>query len=633
LETCGWLDHRKEIEQTQVVAGVDAAVSDATRIFRLYSDRKPEIRLHIVDERATKTKNVVIRNSDINGWIQSLDKSIRYFQNLDDITDPLYHKRDEFIRAHEKARNAFIMIARHVAENIDKPQTRVSMSPEIMDAIEEAIDLAKRINDASNKGRDPESFRYRKNPLDRNLVTTAPWEKVSIKNGVVLSAPLRALAAIAVTLKITGDIHIHNGDLNAYELTPITAAIAAGDPIIVLDATANKAMRQMFSRHEIIDLQVKQNIKVIRHPDRYFGVGQFRKDANPEKRKRALGNIKKVIDYHLDLGHVVITHKCVVEELGLTDNENVGWFGAHHRAHDRWAGKNIAIIGASVPNPASWAKLYESDRIAALACGADPALWPEYDGELEEGCWINEGNCEVQSRIALPKNIFIREWFLDFMTNEQVQAIGRVRGVNHNGDTPLEVHIYGGVPLYGIWNHGIEIAEYVSDHDNLGLNRAQYMGKYQDLRKKALRDAANELIVRQELISRSRISELMKARTGQGIGPQIYQAFYNDVAPELAHHFVKAPKIARVLEQITYFDDERDAKKFLDSLRRLAKRGNGDVIIGAGKVKEIKFKHALRNMKIFEAGAKRLEDQWQAYDEKVAAWILNGQNEPPPRLE
>ena len=633
LETCGWLDHRKEIEQTQVVAGVDAAVSDATRIFRLYSDRKPEIRLHIVDERATKTKNVVIRNSDINGWIQSLDKSIRYFQNLDDITDPLYHKRDEFIRAHEKARNAFIMIARHVAENIDKPQTRVSMSPEIMDAIEEAIDLAKRINDASNKGRDPESFRYRKNPLDRNLVTTAPWEKVSIKNGVVLSAPLRALAAIAVTLKITGDIHIHNGDLNAYELTPITAAIAAGDPIIVLDATANKAMRQMFSRHEIIDLQVKQNIKVIRHPDRYFGVGQFRKDSNPEKRKRALGNIKKVIDYHLDLGHVVITHKCVVEELGLTDNENVGWFGAHHRAHDRWAGKNIAIIGASVPNPASWAKLYESDRIAALACGANPALWPEYDGELEEGCWINEGNCEVQSRIALPKNIFIREWFLDFMTNEQVQAIGRVRGVNHIGKEPLEVHIYGGVPLYGIWNHGIEIAEYVSDHDNLGLNRAQYMGKYQDLRKKALRDAANEMIVRQELISRDRISELMKKMTGQGIGPQIYQAFYNDVAPELAQHFVKAPKIAKALEQITCFDDEKDAKKFLDSLRRLAKRGNGDVMLGASKVKEIKFKHALRDMKIFEAGAKRLEDQWQAYDEKVAAWILNGQNEPPPRLE
>ena len=633
LETCRWLNHRKQIEMAQVVISVDAAVSDATRIYRPSPEIRPELRLHIVDERATKTKNIVIKSSDINAWIQSIDRSIRYLQNLDDEKNPLYRIRDDIIRALEAVREAFIKIAEYVAANIDKVQARVSMSPEIMEAIERAIDLAKRIGDASNKNRDPESFRYRKNPLDRNLAATAPWEKVLIKNGAVLSAPLRALVAIAVTLKITGDIHIHNGDLNAYEITPITAAIAAGDPIIVLDATADKATSQMFKNHEIIDLRVRQNIKVIRHPDRYFGVGQFRKEANPEKRKRALGNIKKVIDYHLGLDHVVLTHKCVVEELGLTDNENIGWFGAHHRAHDRWSGKHIAIIGASVPNPASWAKLYESDRIAALACGADPDLWPEYDGELEEGCWINEGQCEVQSRIALPKNIFIREWFLDFMTNETVQAIGRVRGVNHAGKEPLEVHIYGGVPLYGIWNHGIEIAEYVSDRDVLGLNKAQYMGKYQDLRKKALRDAANEMIVKQELISRDRISELMKERTGQGLGSQTYQAFYNDVAPELAHHFVKAPKIARALEQITCFDDERDAKKFLDSLRRLAKRGNGDVMLGASKVKEIKFKHALRNMKIFEVGAKHLEDQWQAYDEKVAAWILNGQKCPPPKWE
>ena len=632
LKICRWLGHRREVEQTQVAITVDSAVSDATKLYKSSPDAKAVKRLHIVDERTRKTKIVTIKNSDINLWIENIDKSVAYLERLDDTTDKLYAVRDKIIASNRATRDALMQIASFVASMIDKPRGRVTMNNDIIKAIEVAVDMSKRLVDAGKDGRDPGALKYRNAPLDRKMVMTAPWEEVSIKNGTVLSAPLRALAAIATTLKITGDIYIEKGEFIAYEITPVTQSIIDGDPVIVLDATADKAIEAMFKNYEIIDLRVKQNIKVIRHPDRYFGVGQFGENVNAERRKRALEQIKRVIDHHLNLGHAVLTHKCVVEKLELVDDENVGWFGRHHRAHDEWAGKSLAIIGNSVPNPKDWAVLYESDRIAALAGGADPDLWPAWDGEMESGVWINEGYCEIQSRIDLPRNIFIREWFLDFITNETVQAIGRVRGVNHEGE-PLEVHIYGGVPLHGIWKHGIEATEYVSDVDVVGKNKAQSIGEYQDLRKKALISAANEMIVKQELISRDEISKLMKEKTGHGVGPQTYQAFYNLVAPELAELFKQSPDSAAVkaLKNIVNFEDVEDAKRFLDSLRRLAKRGGGDLILGAKKVKDSQFKHKLHHMEILEKFTRGIERRAQQLDEAVARWILAGCNEPQPR--
>jgi len=46
-------------------------------------------------------------------------------------------------------------------------------------------------------------------------------------------------------------------------------------------------------------------------------------------------------------------------------------------------------------------------------------------------------------------------------THETVQAIGRARPINAPDDAPIEVHIYGGLPLYGLHKHGLEVADYL----------------------------------------------------------------------------------------------------------------------------------------------------------------------------
>jgi hypothetical protein len=46
----------------------------------------------------------------------------------------------------------------------------------------------------------------------------------------------------------------------------------------------------------------------------------------------------------------------------------------------------------------------------------------------------------------------------------------------------IEIRIFGGVPLSGLWRHGLTVAEYADDPAEIGTTRQQHMDAMQEVR-------------------------------------------------------------------------------------------------------------------------------------------------------
>jgi hypothetical protein len=175
-------------------------------------------------------------------------------------------------------------------------------------------------------------------------------------------------------------------------------------------------------------------------------------------------------------GACFLYHKKAVDALDADgQSTDLGYWGRHHRAHNGWSGKSLVIVGSFFPPMEAWRAEYQCSRIAALSAGANPENWPAWSDDMEmvKDEWVCEGSHDVQSRLSLPSDSHMREWLLNRVTRETVQAIGRARGANSESEMP--VHIYGGVPLHGLWQHGLTVAEYAEDPACLGQTKAEHL--------------------------------------------------------------------------------------------------------------------------------------------------------------
>ena len=66
----------------------------------------------------------------------------------------------------------------------------------------------------------------------------------------------------------------------------------------------------------------------------------------------------------------------------------------------------------------------------------------------------------------------IRSWLLRMITSETVQAIGRGRGANVDPSQPISIYVYGGVPLEGLGEYGMQVDEYQTDDQAIGQSRS-----------------------------------------------------------------------------------------------------------------------------------------------------------------
>lgn len=467
LEACVWQGHLRDTLQAQFVVAPSASFSETlagwARDGLDSSDEKAmRHRLVLVDEQATMAVAVAVGLPDVDLWSKrtsGLLKAIEAAQDKADavtavVGDPAFEsvqkahaERREKITALRAALDLFQALASEMARMVGR-EGRISVAPALLDAV--------------------------KNLLDKDDEDVTSWERLEFgRDGSLQVTPLRAAWAIRQTLE-HGDGHVKDGRLQISGVRPIIDRIGKR-PIAFYDATPDPVTAAAVRAHEghVVQALATQAVTIIRKPNQFRGLKAFGQKAAPGQRERAIQQYKALRKLHPNA--VLLVHKKVRDILDPDDeDELLGHWGADHRAHDRWAGKNLVILGSFFPPMPTWRGQYQAARVAALTAGADPSDWPEWPDnmEMEEGAWITEGTHEVQSYLPLPTDPAIRRWLLGIITNETVQAVGRVRGANLDPSHPVTIHIYGGVPMAGLGEHGLTVDRYERDNPALGGSRA-----------------------------------------------------------------------------------------------------------------------------------------------------------------
>ena len=473
LEACVWQQHLRDTMEHPFVVAPIASFSETLASWAIAGvgeDKPTRHRLVTVDEHCQMAAPVEVGLIDIDLWARRLTDTLRFLEN-------------EQARADAVTKQTGPISFQSVQESQDERRGEIAAAKAALDLFKVlAGELGRLVGQEGRIGVAPALLDATKQILDADKDDTTGWERLEFnRDGTLKLTPLRAAWAIRQTLE-QGDGFVKDGKLHVAGVRPILDRIGKR-PIAFFDATPNPVTVAAVRAHKghIIQALAKQHVKVIRKPGRFWGLTPFGKEAKPGQRQRTIRQYKALRALHPHA--VLLVHKKVrvlIDPDGT--DELLGHWGQDHRAHDRWAGKDLVIIGSFFPPMDTWRSAYQAARVAALSAGAAPAAWPEWpDGmEMEEGAWITEGTHQVQSMLPLPTNQHIRKWLLDTITAEVVQAVGRVRGANLDPSRPATITIYGGVPLAGLGEHGLTVDSYEVDDPVIGASRS---GKALDARQ------------------------------------------------------------------------------------------------------------------------------------------------------
>ena len=450
---CVWQSHLRDALAAQFVVAASGS----------YSHSLTRDSLVIFDEHFEPGKGVNVTLQDIDHWSRRNQQIIEHLEKGEDAVA---------LGSHRQAGQFFKSVAQAMAGWVGKTGS-ISVDTALLESIQGILEAAKKSSKAD--------------------IALAGWEKLQFNAaGEMSDNPLRAAHAIAQSLRF-GDGFVSNGELVVAHSLPVMERLASGQPTIVMDATPDPVIVDVVQAQggQIINAVARQNVRITRYPTRFWGLTQLNvKRAGAERRDRAIKKYESLVKHHGEAAAFLFHKKATDELMEVVEADGqkyqvrkdggstggLGYWGKHHRAHNKWKDKPLVIVGSFFPPLETWRAMYQVSRIAALSAGADPQNWPAWpdDMELIKDEWICEGDYEVQCRLPLPSDPRIREWLLNRITAETVQAIGRARGAN--AENTIDVHIYGGVPLFGLWQHGLTVAEYADDPECLGQTKAEHMG-------------------------------------------------------------------------------------------------------------------------------------------------------------
>ncbi|WP_278667024.1 toprim domain-containing protein [Acidithiobacillus ferriphilus] len=509
---CVWQSHLRDALAAQFVVAASGS----------YSHSLTRDSLVIFDEHFEPGKGVGVTLQDVDHWSR---RNQGIVDNLAKSTEIAVEKdRDDAekliaaLASHRQASEFFKSVAQAMAGWVGKTGS-ISVDVPLLGAIQGILDAAKKSSKAD--------------------MALAGWEKLQFNAaGEMSDNPLRAAHAIAESLQF-GDGFVNNGELVVAHSLPIMERLASGQPTIVMDATPDPVITDVVHAQagQIVNAIARQNVKITRYPTRFWGLTQLNvKRAGAERRDRAIKKYESLMKHHGEAAAFLFHKKATDELMEVVEADGqkyqvrkdggstggLGYWGKHHRAHNKWKDKPLVIVGSFFPPLETWRAMYQVSRIAALSAGADPKNWPAWpdDMELIKDEWICEGDTEVQCRLPLPADPHIREWLLNRVTSETVQAIGRARGAN--AESTIDVHIYGGVPLHGLWQHGLAVAEYADDPECLGQTKAEHMDAMRGQRDASLGrcDAlAARLISKGQIVTRQTMEDEVNAMLDEAARP------------------------------------------------------------------------------------------------------------------
>jgi hypothetical protein len=399
--------------KAEVLIAPAAAFSDALATVKRWhvdSDGRdkeiPMQRLIIVDERIPMTETIHLSVPHIENWLDAIGRVAEY---IDD--DALLALSSVSIAL---GKLGAALIQSHVIDD----------------------ELRQQIEDAH------------KSLIKSGLIDggTASFERVSfMPDDEDFFIPLRAFAALAQSLKHSTD-EIDARSVRIAVPKPIIEWMIRRGSTIILDATLDPTLRELIKAKggEIISAQSPQNVTVSRVVGKMFARGVVHADDYKIKAEREIRHLKAMA-MQMPKPAAIITHmsylkyatedrdpQTVADAFEQETGVALGWFGKHDRGHNAWSWRHIAIVGMPIFSPAVIRSLWQERRVLMRLIGQEI-------GQLS----INEGS-------FMPDDPEAARWLMDIYAATLVQAIGRSRGVNHDGDEPLQIRLYGGLVSPGM---------------------------------------------------------------------------------------------------------------------------------------------------------------------------------------
>lgn len=517
VEPCRWQSHLRDAMNEQFVVMVHQSYSHAVVNNALY----------ITDESFDIGKTVTVTLQDVSQWAAQNNRVVQRLEQ----SQSADHDDAKDLERHRQAGQFLEALARRMAEWAGRGKTgNIDMDADLVRTIQSLLDAA------------------------RGRVSLAAWEKLSFgKDGHMEENPLRAAFALAESLQIGGSAFVQNGALVVAASNPVVERIRDGLPTVLMDATPPKAIRDIVIANDgqILRRIAHQNVRIIRHPARFWGLSALKeKKVGADRVSRELFRYQTLATLYPDAAMLI--HKQAFDLLpdGFKANPLHDYWGMGHRAQNRMTGNDLTIAGSFFPPQDAWQALYTADRLAALAGGAEPDSWPVYPNEMPtiDGIWINEnGPGEVQCRLPLPADPQIRAWLLDKIVSETVQAVGRARGAN--AEREITVRIFGGVPLAGLGEHGLAVAEYQADPAELGQIREQVNGERHEAAMIRMDQAASRVVSQGRVLTYSAMAEAMQS-TGTDAFYRHSNSPYTKPVETKSHHVLSFSTYQKWLARI-----------------------------------------------------------------------------------
>lgn len=523
---CRWLTHLRTCQAASVLVIPQQSFSESMAVLRDGDDGCDAVdRLVIVDESAPICEKLQVRTEDAAKWASIAHVLMRRVRGLLAAVEATAAKTGGVRRVLIDDDHPFPDpdAPRQFREEDDGTQAEIDKYKTQIEALEYAIEVCEVTAEslgrlATREGTQsvPDDLVERMEDIKQKTAKldwsggTAVWELISFEGIRLSSIPLRAAGAIVSTLA-SGGGYVVGGKLHVFQQTALgESLIKSKRQILWLDATLPAAVEAVIRAKggEIVDILLEQNIRIVRHITRMFGRGRGRDEGDgsgeSEEQRRYCRRMRMIaLDaaraLPRDRPRALLTHKLWLKpwyaEADTTDLEIdagnfvprsvldilrqqdilVGHFGKDDRQHNDWSGFHLAIVGGQILRTEQFCQTYEADRTIALQADADPEDWPAWTdpppkSKREVTCMVDEGSgIEVPCRLPMPENQKIRDWILKCAEETTVQAIGRVRGVRQfkKGDgsvaEPVEVHIYGGLPLPSLARYGLVVETYAED--------------------------------------------------------------------------------------------------------------------------------------------------------------------------
>jgi hypothetical protein len=295
---------------------------------------------------------------------------------------------------------------------------------------------------------------------------TASWERAFVDwlDADASVVPLRALMDVAAAIKSgTAEIGGSPACILASAPTPLTRAELAGEvQVLHLDATPPPEIVMIVEGlgGTIVDAIPVQPIRVELALQRAWGRGTGL--AGREALTRQAKAVAAL--WQSRPGYAVFCSKSLAHELAhqvgvpadvLVAAGKLGWFGAHDRGSNAYAGRNLIVVGLPIPPPDEERRAWKAFRALARSVGVDLPAWT--DERCRPRVEIAPGQWEESAR-RWSADPTIRAWQFARASAAEAQTLGRARSLRNPGLTaivlgtavPIAQHGYRNVEILDV---------------------------------------------------------------------------------------------------------------------------------------------------------------------------------------